>query len=139
MLNKNQIFLKYLNRNDKNTFIVVNQSIFYYLSLHLKFSSLFYSLQLIDIFAYDFPVEKNFYKLNQTKNYPLLNNSILIYNFHSIFSQQRFFFLIVNSFQENIKNSSLQWQNLNSITELFQSANWLEREVSELNSIFFFK
>ncbi len=137
LLNKNQIFLKYLNRNDKNNFIVLNQNFFYYLSLHLKLSSLFYSLQLIDIFAYELPNSKNFQTNKNNSHYPFLNNSLIIYNFHSVFYQQRFFFLILNNNKEAVNKNFVQWQNLNSIADLFQSSNWLERELSELHSIFF--
>jgi hypothetical protein len=32
---------------------------------------------------------------------------------------------------------NINWNSLNSITELFLNANWLEREISELHGIFF--
>jgi NADH-quinone oxidoreductase subunit C len=39
--------------------------------------------------------------------------------------------------KQNIKNHSISWNSINSITELFLNANWLEREASELHGIFF--
>lgn len=124
---KNQIFLKHIIRNDKNTLLLLNQEKNYYLSLHLKLSSLFYSTQLIDIFAYELPTNSN---VSISKH-----NSILVYNFHSIETQQRFFFFLIDNlliYKNKKKNSS----NV-SISELFLNANWLEREVAELHSFFF--
>ena len=134
----NQLFLKYLFRNDKNTNLIVSRKNAYYLTLHLKLSSLFYSTQLMDIFAYDLPVNiNNVVNISNTTTAPILNNSILVYNFHSIFYQQRFFIFVLNTPDININKNSLYWSSLNSITELFLNANWLEREVSELHGIFF--
>ena len=46
--------------------------------------------------------------------------------------QNRFFiFLIQNSYNNNKYH-------LNSISELYSNSNWLEREISELNAVFFF-
>jgi NADH:ubiquinone oxidoreductase subunit C len=39
--------------------------------------------------------------------------------------------------KQNINKNSISWNSLKSITELFLNANWLEREISELNGIFF--
>lgn len=76
------------------------------------------------MFAYELPTNSNVTDLK--------NNSILVYNFHSILNQQRFFFFLNN-------NSNKKKRNVNnfSIAELFLNANWLEREVSELHSFFF--
>ena len=94
--------------------------------MHLRFSSMFYSTQLVDIFSYEVPnISKDFYSLN--------NNSILVYNFNSIFNQDRYFF-----FCSNIKKvDSLQQQSISSISEIFMAANWLERENSELHGVSF--
>jgi NADH:ubiquinone oxidoreductase subunit C len=136
LFHTNQIFLKYLHRNDKNLNIYLTETNFYYTCLHIKLSSLFYSTQLIDIFAYELPTNNNL--INQTESkIPLINNSIIVYNFHSILFQQRFFiFLYLNS-KNNRNKFSTNWNSLNSITELFLNANWLEREASELHGIFF--
>jgi NADH:ubiquinone oxidoreductase subunit C len=126
----NQIFLKYKFKNDKNINVFLSQNNFYYLSLHLKLSSLFYSMQLSDIFAYDLPI-------NSINKNSIVNNSIIVYNSHLINFQQRFFFFIVNNNFKNINKNSNKTLSIFSITELFSNANWLEREVSELNGIFF--
>nr|YP_010049599.1 NADH dehydrogenase subunit 9 [Halteria grandinella]QPL16004.1 NADH dehydrogenase subunit 9 [Halteria grandinella] len=135
LFHTNQVFLKYLYRSDKNTNIYITENNFYYLTLHIKLSSLFYSTQLTEIFSYEIPFNKNINKNDQ--NISLINNSILVYNFHSILFQQRFFLFVISNTKQNIKKNNINWNSLNSITELFLNANWLEREVSELHGIFF--
>ena len=104
--------------------------------LHIKLSSLFYSTQLSEIFAYEIPLTNNITN-NITNKISLINNSIIVYNFHSILFQQRFFIFSISNSKQNIKKNSVTWNSINSITELFLNANWLEREVSELHGIFF--
>jgi len=125
LFSTNQLFLKYLIRNDKNLNIFVTQKDFYYLALHFKLSSLFYSLQLVDIFAYELPINQNFdSKYNPiTGKLPLINNSLLVYNFHSVLFQQRIFVFVVNGIHQNINKNSINWASINSITELFLNAN----------------
>jgi len=135
LFHTNQVFLKYLYKSDKNTNIYITENNFYYLTLHIKLSSLFYSTQLTEIFSYEIPFNKNINKNDQ--NISLVNNSILVYNFHSILFQQRFFLFAISNTKQNIKKNNINWNSLNSITELFLNANWLEREVSELHGIFF--
>jgi NADH:ubiquinone oxidoreductase subunit C len=131
-----QIFLKYLHRNDKNLNVYINETNFYYLCLHIKLSTLFYSSQLVYIFAYELPLNNNLNKEIASK-IALINNSLIVYNFHSILFQQRFFVFIINTLKQNINKNNLNWTSLHSITELFLNANWLEREVAELHGIFF--
>ena len=116
--------------------IYITENNFYYLILHLKLSSLFYSTQLIEIFAYEIPTNKNVIAGNK-KNIPHQNNFVLVYNFHSIISQQRFFIFFKNSYSKNIKKNKINWNSLISISELFLNANWLEREAGELHGVFF--
>ena len=136
LFHTNQVFLKYLHRNDKNLNIYITENNLYYLSLHIKLSSLFYSTQLCDMFAYELPINNN---INNTKKnkISLVSNSLLVYNFHSILFQQRFFIFVITNNKQNINKNSISWNSLNSITELFLNANWLEREIAELHGIFF--
>jgi hypothetical protein len=109
MFHTNQIFLKNLIKNNKNLNIYLNENNFYYLSLHIKLSSLFYSTQLIEILAYEIPTNKNqvlFQKENKTL--PIQNNLILIYNFHCILTQQRFFIFLIKNFNKNINKKNIQ-------------------------------
>jgi hypothetical protein len=105
MFHTNQIFFKYLYRLNTNTNLYLTENNFYYLSLHLKLSSLFYSTQLIEIFAYETPFNKNL-NLNN-KKISLINNSILVYNFNSILFQQRFYLFILINPKQNIKKQNI--------------------------------
>jgi len=136
LFHTNQIFLKYLNRNDKNLNIYLTENNLYYTTLHVKLSSLFYSTQLIEIFAYELPLNNNLISKNNSK-YPTASNSVLVYNFHSILFQQRFFFFILLNPKNNIKKKNITWNSIKSVSDFFLNANWLEREASELNGIFF--
>jgi hypothetical protein len=100
----NNIFLKYINKNDKNTNIYITENNLYYLSLHLKLSSLFYSTQLIDIFSYELPINNN---IEKKKIIPFINNSLIVYNFHSILFQQRFFIFVLLNQKNNIKKNNI--------------------------------
>lgn len=132
-----------MNRNDKNLNLYLTENNLYFLILHIKLSSLFYSTQLCEIFSYETPYNNNnrIYMENTNNNIekkiPLINSSVIVYNFHCILYQQRFFIFSVLNNKQNIKNNSISWNSLNSITELYLNANWLEREVSELHGIFF--
>jgi NADH:ubiquinone oxidoreductase subunit C len=137
LFNTNQIFLKYLQRNDKNLNVYINENNLYFLALHLKLSSLFYSTQLSDMFAYETPNNTNVNNIQNSDKIALVNNSILVYNFHSVMFQQRFFIFVILNSKQNINKTSTSWSSLKSITELFLNANWLEREISELHGIFF--
>ena len=136
--NISHLFIKQSLRNDKNTSIFISQNNLYYLALHLKLSSLFYSTQLIDLFAYDTSISLNSFQIKK-KNpaTPLLNNAIIVYQFNSVLFYQRFYIFIINLPKQNFNKNSLSWAPLNSISELFLNANWLERELAELHGVFF--
>ena len=114
--------------------------------LHLKFSSLMYSAQLTDIFSYEVP-RGNFTTLNNSIATNLNKNnfkyatpskgiaSILVYNFHILNTQERFYIFISNNSTTPSNLNLLTSTKVISITELFFAANWLEREVSELSGI----
>lgn len=92
LYNTPQLFLNYLTKNYINTAVIIPNKIFYYLTLHLKLSSLITTIQLIDIFAYELPYTLN-YKLNKNAVKSNVNYSTIVYNFHSFNLQQRFFFI----------------------------------------------
>lgn len=137
LFHTNQIFLRYINKGDKNLNIYINENNLYFLTLHLKLSSLFYSTQLCEIFSYEIPTTNNIKNTKNENKTAILNSSMLVYNFHSIIFQQRFFIFVNLTSKRNINKNSTSWNSLNSVTELFLNANWLEREVSELHGIFF--
>jgi len=137
LFHSNQLFLKYLIRNDKNICFFLPQKNFYFLALHLKLSSVFYSTQLSDIFSYELPTSNNCLINTQNSNNLSLSNQLLVYNFHSILNQERFFIFVLNNPSLLVTKNSCINAPLNSISELFLNANWLEREVSELHNFFF--
>jgi NADH:ubiquinone oxidoreductase subunit C len=138
LFNTDYIFLKYLIREEKNLLIFISHPFLYYLTLHLKLSSLFYSTQLIDLFSYEIPLNKNkLNEINKNLSTPLIESSLIVYQFHSIIHQQRIFIFLINSVNKNINKNSINSVPLSSITELFLNANWLEREVAELHGVFF--
>ena len=137
-------FITNYTNKTKNNLILLPDYALTYLSLHVKLSSSFYLSQLVDILAYEVLLpNKSKLKLGGSFNsneysneYPTINpstlktnHSLLVYNFHSLINQDRFFIFILNS-SSNLKS-------LNSVSDLFFSANWLEREVSELHGVNF--
>ena len=101
-----------------------------------------YSSQLSDMFAYELPL------IGSNKTSELLKNvntnlksvsqpSVVVYNFHSMFFHNRLF--VFSQHNHHIFNSKVQnnYYTLNSVSELFPAANWLERENSELHGINF--
>nr|APW82406.1 nad9 [Laurentiella strenua] len=139
----NQIFLNYKFNNQKNINLYLNERNFYYLILHFKLSSFFYSSQLIDIFVYEIPSNLNIETKTNKNDFPIqlkkpiLNESIIVYNFHLITTQQRFFIFLNLSSTNEITKKKKNWNSITSISEAFLNANWLEREASELHGIFF--
>ena len=136
LFHTNQIFLKYISKNEKNLNVYITENNFYYLCLHIKLSSLFYSTQLIEIFSYELPYNTNL-PLKKKSKISLTSPSLLVYNFHSLIFEQRFFIFLLLNNNRNLNKNSIQWTSVTSVTELFSNANWLEREASELHGIFF--
>lgn len=128
----NYTFFKYNFKNNKNIILYLTKKNFYFLSLHFKLSSLFYSTQLIDLFAYEAPSNSN----ENSKTFSV-NTNVLVYHFHTINLQQRIFIFLLEKNQKIKGRFKTSQYYLNSISELFLNTNWLEREVSELHSIFF--
>lgn len=91
----------------------------YFLSLHLRFSTMFYGCQFVDIFGYEIPYSSSNY--NEQKS-----SVISVHNFHSLRNQDR---LLVFSYS----NTGI----LYSISELFSAGNWLEREAHEMHGVSF--
>jgi NADH:ubiquinone oxidoreductase subunit C len=65
-------------------------------------------------------------------------STIVVYNFHSLHSQNRFF-IFTQNVSSAVKSKILaKNDSIDSIAELFPAANWLEREIAELHGISFF-
>jgi NADH:ubiquinone oxidoreductase subunit C len=121
-------FIKYNTQSKKHVSIAIPYSSLYFLTLHLRLSTVTYSTQLVDIFSYELPLT---YSLKQKQEKKFLNKSsqsslLIIYNFHNLLIHTRYVLFTLNFYQK------LNFLNLKSIAELFPNANWLEREVSEL-------
>ena len=97
----------------------------------MRFSSILYSSQLVDIFSYELPLSNSDRDFKKTSNNLFTQNSIVVYNFHNLTYQERFFFFCAEL------PTKFNGFTLNSISELFPNANWLEREVSELHGVVF--
>jgi len=118
----NNIFLNYSNKGDKNLNIFVSSKYLYYLALHLKLSSLFYSTQLIDIFSYETQYNSNNATFENTAVAELPAN-VLVYNFHNILTNQRIFIFSSISGAVSLKPRFLYKSSITSITEIFLNAN----------------
>lgn len=119
----------------------------------MRFGTTFFSNQLVDLFAYELPMfltKFNSDVFDNTEfigNLPLdseesnsesfntiikkNSNSILVYNFHNLMFNNRFFVFVVGSMSVSCNFT------INSISELYPNAGWLERELSELHGLLF--
>lgn len=114
--NQNYSFLNNLSQNLKHDNILINNKSFYMLVLHFRFSSLFYSSQLVDILSYELP------------NYISSRNkgmqSIIVYNFHVLNTQNRFFIFLNNASISNSDHSlNYNTSMTQSIVELYYASN----------------
>ena len=132
--NQTYSFVENLSQqNFKNENVLLDSKSLYYMALHLKFSSLFYSSQLTDIFAYEVPrnsflntqsqeVDKSFNHKYFYANKGV--SSIVVYNFHILNTQERFYIFISNNVSiPSSTNLFLKTTKISSITELFYAAN----------------
>ena len=117
-------YLRYKLQWTKITCVMFPQPLLYYVCFHTRFSSVMYSSQLVDIFAYELP-------RGVSKSLFLISNTIVVYNFHNLQNHERFFLFTTRTDQAKSQN------NLYSVDSLYPNANWLEREVSELHGIIF--
>jgi len=124
---KGSLVMREKTSNVNLTLVVVPSPAFYLLLLHLKLSSVWYSTQLVDMFAYEIPSIR--LASSKTNTDQTSTENLVTYNFHNLFSQERFF-LVVDDYSQNkslIKSSS----------NVFANANWLERELSEMSGLLF--
>lgn len=119
------VFLKNKSFRTKGVSVLIPDWLVYYLALHLKLSSAARASQLIEIFAYENPVSSS---LDQ--GYPKSANATVVYQFHNLFSHDRLFV-----FSTNLKSTLSPAPK--SITELFATSAWLERETGEMHGICF--
>jgi NADH:ubiquinone oxidoreductase subunit C len=128
--NLTHLYLTHNTHGTKNITVVIPQNLLYFSCLHLRFSTIFYSSQLVDMFAYELPLT-NSTKVDSQSIVKNSSDTIVVYNFHNLTFQERFFFFCVDS------SPQFSTFRLNSIAELYPNASWLEREVSEFHGILF--
>jgi len=115
----------------------------YYLCLHLRLSSPFYLTQLVDIFSYETALNARPSSSGggvagrNVGSFSKSTTSLVVYNFHAMSTQNRFFVFSGDLFPSSKATKAGFTSSLFSISELFYSANWLEREVSELSGVVF--
>ena len=120
------LFLVNKTFRSKNVTLVIPDYLLYFVALHLKLSSSLYNSQLVDIFAYENPV-----RLSSIDNVSAITgNSVLVYHFHNLFCQTRMTVFSISSRSTGLVSPK-------SISEIFATAAWLEREVGELHGLSF--
>ena len=135
------VYFSAQKNNSLNLFVSNNTLL--YLMLHVKLSTLFYSSQLSDIFAYELPVISAGRGGSTATTAPLTNlkalvqPSVVVYNLHSMHYHNRLF--IFSQHNHSVTDRKLQSNSytLSSVSEIFPAGNWLERENSELHGINF--
>ena len=119
------IFLINKSFRTRNISLLVPETLLYYLALHIKLATSARASQLVDIFAYENPVSSV-----NTSTIASSSSPVLVYQFHNLFSQERLFAFTVSI-------NSGEATSPKSLTELFTTSAWLEREVGEMHSICF--
>lgn len=129
----NYAFITNLSQRSKNTNIVIGNNSLFYSCTHLKMSSAFYNTQLCDMLAYEVLNQgknnKNSFKdidsnANQKyANWSKSQDTIVVYNFHSLITQNRFF-IFTHTNNSLVKSKFLSKNDSSdSIAELFPAAN----------------
>ena len=132
----NYVFVNNIAQKSKNINVTISNSHLFYLCTHLKLATPFYTTQLSDMLAYEV-LQNSISNNNSTNNWSKSQNTIIVYNFHSFHSQNRFF-LFTQTLTSSTKSKFLKINDSSdSIAELFPAANWLEREISELHGVNF--
>ena len=127
MQNTPHVFLSNSSFRTRGASIMIPDSLLYYLTTHLKFSSSSSSTQLIEIFAYDNPISSV-----DNSNFSKNSGTTLVYQFHNLFHQERLFVFV-----SNLRSAAVCAPK--TIGDLFFSSIWLEREVNEMHGICFDK
>ena len=121
-------------KNKKNLVLVLPQYHLYFLALHLKLSTTWYSTQLMDIFSYSVPTSVPGHLSYGDSKYAKTSDSVVVYNFHNVSNQERLFIFTWDGARSSaISNPS----HLKSVTNLYANAAWLEREAAEMSGIVF--
>jgi len=151
---KYQLYIKYIfagvpltfvssyGRFEKNLSLTIGYNSLLFLLTHIKLATPFYACHMSDILAYEVPTNPTNTPLNSNNPSAIVSKSstsIVVYNVHSFLTQNRLFIFLQNSSKLTTSSYLLNSGGncLESVAELFPSANWLEREISELSGISF--
>lgn len=110
---------------------MVMHFITYFLILHFRLASMYFSQQLTDMFGYELPISQSSKIVptpQHTKQQPPTMGLTLVYTFHSLLVHSRIFIFSL---------STPLLASAKSVSELFPNASWLEREIAELYGFFF--
>ena len=134
MSNSNFSFINNLSQSEKNYNVLILPQYLLYAATHFRFSSAFPLTQLVDIMSYE--VSTLHSSNNNARSYAPEASSVIVYNFHSLYSQDRFFIFTQPTYADAapMHNPSVS---VSSVAEIYPAGNWLEREVSELNGVSF--
>ncbi len=113
------------NFRTKGITLMLPDYMLYYTALHVKLATSSRMTQLVELFAYENPTTSV-----ANCDYSSPSNSVVVYQFHNLFSQERLFL-----FTTSLKTT--QWASPKSVSELFSTASWLEREVGEMHGVCF--
>lgn len=117
--------------NSNHSLILIPNNWFYAINIFLKKELLLSNITLIENSAIDssnYNLANNINNLNSynLENYFLNNKLIVFYNYYNYFLKNKItLFLILNKLSKSI----------DSIDRIFNNANWLERETSEMYGI----
>jgi hypothetical protein len=137
------VFLKNSTTKNIHSAILVNPEDIFYMSIHIKLSSVFYLNQLVDITSYENSLVNSNLTLETLSDNNKINidaSTIGIYNFQSLLTTERYFLFTTMSLVNYIdqkqsissnkfgyKNMQLHQSNVNNklltISELFSAAN----------------
>lgn len=116
-------FIENLSQKSKNVNLVLPQNVLTYLMLHYRLSSVFYATQLVDIFSYEVLSKKANTDLFRNAG-SVADSSVLVYNLHSMYSQDRYFVFTVVGGSHSVTGTRYSvYGTLSSIAELFPAAN----------------
>ena len=121
-------FVDNYSQRSKNTNLLLGGGALFFTSTHMRMCTTFYSSQLCDMLAYEVPGLANNLGVPSPDSFKYSyaskpHSTVVIYNFHSLFSQNRFFLFVHNS-AASVKSKSLSTTSvLDSLAELFPAAN----------------
>lgn len=115
--------------NINHSLILIPQNWFYAINVFLKKELFLNNITLVENTAIDtsnYNLNTDNYTEHNLLNYFYKNNIILLYNYYNYFCKSKItFFIVLNNLVKSI----------DSVDRLFNNANWLERETSEMYGV----